>query len=106
MHPWRGRRGTRAWQRGGGTDEQGCGSALAKGPRRYQLGLGTNLESSAQGLQIANGREMENEEEIWDGRKRGEENGEGKTTVASPVEAVTPARTGEDNSMRTDSDGG
>jgi hypothetical protein len=95
-----------AWGRGGGTYEQGRGGAPAKGPRRYQQGLGTKLASGAQVLQIANGWEMENEEEISDGRKRGEENGEGKTTVASPVPTATVALTGEDNGAWTDSDGG
>jgi hypothetical protein len=47
----------------------------------------------------------------WRMKKRsmmegGEENGEGKTTVASPVAAATAALTGEDNGVRTDSDGG
>jgi hypothetical protein len=95
MHPWRRRRGARAWGHGGGTDEQGHGGAPAKGPRRYQQGLGTKLASGAQVLQIANGREMENEEDISDGRKRGEENGEGKTIVASPVLTATVALPGE-----------
>jgi hypothetical protein len=56
MHPWRRRRRARAWGRGDGTDEQGRGGAPAKGPRRYQLGLGTKLVSDAQVLQINNGR--------------------------------------------------
>jgi hypothetical protein len=91
------------WRRGGGRDVQGRGGTPAKGPWRFRQGLGLHLESGAQGLQIVNGREMENEERGdlgWKEERRGERGG--KTTVA----ASTPALTGEENDARTDIDGG